>query len=487
MRDFETIGVRKFFNGHIEDAECILKQEALDFIVQEVTPSRVCGILPIVDHGKFLDGKEALGSVEGLGNEEKEHRTAIHRKLKYYPFVKAKTVDGRICLEQTDVDVYCFVLQKVMFNTIDAGKWICRRLGVPESSFQFAGNKDKRAVTFQEVTVKCSFMRLYRLAVELSRETDAFEWENFIAEGYGKKDIEDFNRKIEEEILATTGVDPKEWKKELEDDGEEAKERVGEIECSELSRWDKVKSSIKIFDIKKSSAKKLGDLRGNRFSIVLKGFRDRELVRNLEKGFLNYFGQQRFGNKLRNHEIGYDILTRKYEEAIDKIMRGGKCYELYVAGRYEEALGLGDSTEKYVLKCKSKGMKEKDIVYGLRRELRMLYLHSYQGLKFNEAINARMEHGARVIEGDTVCVNGEIKVVKHPEEFSIFDVVLGLEKLDNKMLKGGYRRMVERAYDVTVDEFNDRTVVRFTLNSSCYATMALREVIGNSVLNKGRV
>lgn len=487
MDDFESIGVRRFFNGHIENAECVLKQEAFDFVVQETTDSRVCGVYPIVDYKRFLDGKEVAGYAEGLRSEEKEYRSMIHKKLKYYPFVKAKTIDGEICLENSDVSVYSFVLQKVMFNTIDAGRWICRRLGVPENAFQFAGNKDKRAVTFQEVTVRCSFMSLYKLAVELNGEANCFEWENFIVEGYTRERIENENKMVEKEILMAVGISPEEWKKEFKDNGHEVKERSEKNRREDPTGWEKVRSSIKIFDIRKSAAKSLGDLKGNRFSIVLKGFKDKGLVKNLERGFLNYFGQQRFGNKLRNHEIGYDILTRRYEEAVDKIMEGGKCHELYISGKYEEAMGLGDSVEKYILKCKSKGMKGKDVVYGLRRELRMLYLHSHQSLKFNEAINNRMELGTDVIEGDIVCVDGEIKSVKDPLEFSIFDVVLPLEKFDNKMLKGGYRKIVEKADDVMISDVEDGIVVRFSLKSSCYATMALREVIGNSVLNKIRI
>ncbi|ADM11724.1 pseudouridine synthase-like protein [Encephalitozoon intestinalis ATCC 50506] len=484
MNDFETIGVKRFFNGHIKDGECVLKQEVFDFIVQEMTPTRLCGILPIVDHKGFLEGKEVVGYSEGLSIEEKEQRTIMHKKLKCYPFVKAKTIGGKICLEHTDEDVYSFVLQKVMFNTIDAGKWICKRLGVPDNAFQFAGNKDKRAVTFQEVTVQCSFMKLYKLAVKLNKEENSFEWEDLIGEGYSRESIEEENRKVEEEILKIKGISSEEWKEELERSWPEERERIEKPLDRELAEWERFRSSIKIFDIKKSSVRKLGDLKGNRFSIALRGFKDKGLIENLERGFLNYFGQQRFGNKLKNHEIGYEILTKKYEEAVNKIMKGGKCYELYIDGKYEEAMSLGDGVEKYILKCKSKGIKEKDMIYGLRRELRMLYLHSYQSLKFNEAINSRMEYGTSVVEGDMVYVDGEVKAVENPSEFSIFDVVLPLEKFNNKMLKGGYRKIVEKANNVIMTEFEDRVVVKFFLNSSCYATMALREVIGNSVLNK---
>ncbi|TBU15275.1 TruD-like pseudouridine synthase [Ordospora colligata] len=505
----EMIGVKKFFGSHIEENSCVLKKTAFDFVVQEITESKVCGVSPIVNYDKYMDGKMM---VEYIGQEECERakRTEMHKILKYYPFVKAKTIDGRICIEETDIDFYSFVMQKVMFNTIDAGKWICRRLGVLSTLFQFAGNKDKRAVTFQEVTVKCSFMKLYELAVELNKGSNVMGWEEYIEQGHTNESIEESNKKMETEMLiySKKSVEEKECFTESnkmcnETEGKYTKcngntedgdisMNVNEVTKDEDNGMntdcdERLKSSIKIFDIRKSCSKKMGDLNGNRFSVVVRGFTDKNVVKRLEEGFLNYFGQQRFGNKLMNHVIGQYILEKKYDEAVDEIMKCGRCHEMYTSGRYEEAMSIGDSTEKYILKSKAKGMKAKDIVFGMRRELRMLYLHSCQSRKFNDAINERIEKGKSVLKGDLVLVGDDVIEVHNPEDFKITDVVLRLEKMDNKLLKGGFRKMVETAYNVGVDDCEEGIVIKFCLKSSCYATMALREVIGNSVMNRVKI
>lgn len=481
-----SIGIIRFFNDSVKDVDCVLKQDAFDFVVQEVTHSKTCGICPIVDYPKFLEAKEKLKTID-VNNSNKECRTNIYKLLKYYPFLTGRTLDGKICLEESDVDVYSFVLQKVMFNTIDAGKWICRRLNLPVCSFRFAGNKDKRAVTFQEVTLKCSFMELYKLALELNEVQDSFRRKDFVEEGYTEEVIEDLNAKAAKEIFSSRQVsisaDVQDYTKENED----ANKRTGYTEYDALSNQERLRTSIKIFDIRKSSSRKLGDLKGNRFTVTLRGFSDTEVVKNLEKGFLNYFGQQRFGNNLNNHEIGRNILEKDYGSAVDNIMKNSKCHELYAMQRYEDAIGLADSTEKYILRCKMRGMNDKNIILGLQRELRMLYLHSYQSFIFNNTVNERIEKGMSVVKGDLVAVGGEVLTVDDPGKFTMFDLVLRMERLNDRMLKGGYRKMIEKAYDVTVEKHSDYMIVGFSLNSSCYATMALREVIGDSVLNKEKM
>lgn len=482
MCGLSGIGIRGFFNESIEEAGCTLKQVAFDFVVQEITERGVCGVSAIIDYERMMEGKEMVSAVEGVMGD-KEWRTDVHRKLKYYPFVRARTLDGRIEMEDTDEDVYCFVLQKVMFNTMDAGRWICRRLGVPSGSFQFGGNKDKRAVTFQEVTVRTSFAKLYRLAWEVNVVPDCFEWERFISNGRSREYISEANEMARREIMGMEETAPV----VLEENGLCRNEGTGRVEDEEAGKQERLRSSIKIFDIRKSSAKRMGDLVGNRFTVTVRGIWRRELIWNLERGFLNYFGQQRFGHGLRNHEVGRSILEGDYPGAVDGIMRSSKCYELYAAGRYEEGMSLCDSTEKYILRSKARGMREKDIIFGLQRELRMLYLHSYQSFVFNNAVSERASRGMKVMEGDLVLVDGEVIVVSDPEKFTIFDVVLRMERFNNKILRGGYRKMVERAYDVTVEECEDGVVVGFSLNSSCYATMALREVIGDAVLNREKI
>ncbi len=71
----------------------------------------------------------------------------------------------------------------------------------------------------------------------------------------------------------------------------------------------------------------VGNLTGNHFVITLR----KKHVRNLQnvkkinqKGFPNYFGEQRFGNKGNNHVIGKFLLKRKFKEALKLINENSK-------------------------------------------------------------------------------------------------------------------------------------------------------------------
>jgi tRNA pseudouridine13 synthase len=68
----------------------------------------------------------------------------------------------------------------------------------------------------------------------------------------------------------------------------------------------------------------LGKLRGNRFEIVLREIScEADLVQSscralAERGFINYYGLQRFGKGgAGNHLIGRALLQSKWKEAID--------------------------------------------------------------------------------------------------------------------------------------------------------------------------
>ena len=98
---------------------------------------------------------------------------------------------------------------------------------------------------------------------------------------------------------------------------------------------------------------RVGHLRGNRFSIRL---RDTDPMRILDakrvldalaqSGVPNYYGEQRFGARLNNHELGRLLLTQRYQELLDRFLspdalaeRHGDevMRERYANGDYEGA------------------------------------------------------------------------------------------------------------------------------------------------------
>nr|CAG8493961.1 737_t:CDS:10 [Entrophospora candida] len=74
---------------------------------------------------------------------------------------------------------------------------------------------------------------------------------------------------------------------------------------------------------------KLGDLNGNHFAIILRDVKvdsvetiKRSIKTLEEKGFINYYGMQRFGtSSIGTHEIGRALLQNNWEEAVDLLLR----------------------------------------------------------------------------------------------------------------------------------------------------------------------
>lgn len=76
-------------------------------------------------------------------------------------------------------------------------------------------------------------------------------------------------------------------------------------------------------------------------------------------------------------------------------------------------------------------------------------------------------------------VNDEIQSCKDKE--TLKDKKISLEIRNNKHMKGDTRKIIETARDIQMTKEQDSVVIMFTLSPSCYATMALREVIGDAV------
>lgn len=79
----------------------------------------------------------------------------------------------------------------------------------------------------------------------------------------------------------------------------------------------------------KADALKLGALRGNRFRIALRHIKadrntiDDSLTSLRSKGFVNYYGLQRFGNSaaIPTHRVGLALLRGKFGDAVELILK----------------------------------------------------------------------------------------------------------------------------------------------------------------------
>jgi len=224
---------------------------------------------------------------------------------------------------------------------------------------------------------------------------------------------------------------------------------------------------------------RLGTLKGNRFDVVLRNVRvkdlgSRDMKAYLEEaasaverqGFVNYFGMQRFGKFHDTHLTGIAILKGDYEQAVDIIM----SVKLDERQDFIEAKtkwtkrfdGTTDaSTEretqekamaKTLLKVFRKGTSEASILSSLMHEplnykrafmslpktLRMMFVHAFQSYLWNHVASYRFSHesGNTVWPGDLVYIDsiaslrGVARVLSMDEalsgKFTLDDVVLPL-------------------------------------------------------------
>ncbi|KAK8076413.1 hypothetical protein PG994_003685 [Apiospora phragmitis] len=202
----------------------------------------------------------------------------------------------------------------------------------------------------------------------------------------------------------------------------------------------------------------LGCLKGNEFTIVMKDcvFRDCEnepfeklleiaqstidtaLERIHERGFINYFGTQRFGTfEIGTNKIGLKILKDDFEGAImdllsfdaslttvdtsvprpgefvryDDIARAKALSRFKETGNADEAckeLPRRSNLEFGIIKHLAKHPNDfVGALMSIPRNMRSMYLHSYQSLVWNFVASKRWElFGDSIVKGDLVLTNG---------------------------------------------------------------------------------
>ena len=194
---------------------------------------------------------------------------------------------------------------------------------------------------------------------------------------------------------------------------------------------------------------RMGQLRGNKFRILVKDLDDieksadvaNEVLGELQKtGVPNYFGWQRFGKpRTITHLVGEALVENDLEKAVgvyignpqdDESEENQKARQAYDDGNLEEALdlmGKGMRYEKMMLKELVRASKKGELtdkaymnaLHALPKPLQRMFVHAYQSYLFNEAVSKRVEMGMdKYIEGDII-IDTEEHIVrdKTPEEF----------------------------------------------------------------------
>ena len=276
---------------------------------------------------------------------------------------------------------------------------------------------------------------------------------------------------------------------------------------------------------------KLGQLLGNRFTITareIEGYDELDRIAGeLEGIFPNYFGEQRFGVRDNNVEIGLCMLKCDFKGAVMNFLTDTKNErnEDAVQARsrlseeqdFKAALQYFPPYLKYeLLMIEYLSKFPENYANALRRlprTLSLMFIHSVEAYIFNKELEGRIERGeTRPKEGETVCYPDEhgfydlSKVGKHStgsgEKEYIVGTVLGrdterINEFESDMLdgmgitadsfkvkgmnelnsKGSLRVLFApyRNFSYSLDEESRSATFKFSLPAGAYATILLDE------------
>ena len=228
----------------------------------------------------------------------------------------------------------------------------------------------------------------------------------------------------------------------------------------------------------------LGMLFGNKFTITVREIIKSERKKfNSEKQFVNYYDDQRFGNRKNSHILGKLLVKKDFKGA---------------------ALEAQSEHYPYLLVNKYLEKNPTDYIGALRelpKKLLLMFVHAYQSYLWNETVkefvkkikHTKIEYslGELYVPFEKI-ENREIPFISFDIETDeemqkILDEIMKKERIKERdfiikqmpelVASGGKRGLLMTVTDFSVDWTDEKTVVlKFTLGKGSYATIVVKEL-----------
>ena len=491
----EDVGITEFMSPENPGFKCVLKHRYSDFLVNEIgldgkvvwikeadsaiqekkdedkkteelTEEKVDeilknnfeGLIPkeeIISFNKLITNyiyktHQINDSIEINYIEEKDKRKKLHENIRqFFPFLDSETIENKESKEKKIIirymtkenqfkrrkvfpdknkNILLFSLMKKNIDTIGALDYITRLLRRNQKTLKFAGNKDKRGITTQKIS---SYNTLPGEIINLTKN--------------------------------------KRWNKN--------------IEISNFSFTDK--------------ELRLGQLKGNQFCVCFRFIEglnnvksDLDLITKSlnEKGFINYFGMQRFGvGNIPTHIIGKYVIKKMWKEAFINIISTEKMFEamkavgLSTRDIAKEIFDLEDKNKqmsilsdillvlpkfsiesKLLINYKKTGKNSfQSSFQSLSKQLQILYPHAYQSYIWNLTVSHRIKkYGRKLIIGDIVKKHESLYQEKNQEE----DCDVPDEENDDKKKSEKKEEKIDKIFSDNFDFVTDDNINKYNFD-----------------------
>ena len=365
-------------------------------------------------------GADPAGTLTLPAVQDKDTRTKIHQSLRRIFASRLETIaDGRGCIvvsrsagarqrqrdprqkkagnrsgDSTSWDerggqYLHFTLYKENKDTMEVTSFLARQLRLPPKTLQFAGTKDRRAVTVQ----RASALRVH--AKRLAGVNAGLRGAKLGGFTYHSAGLE-----------------------------------LGDLAGNEF-----------VISLRRCSFPSI-DKESHRDWLQLASEPVAQAMRDFnEKGFLNYYGLQRFGSfAARTDSIGMEMLKGNFQSACDQLLAcspavlaaaeknpgtlvssddiaRAKAIRLFKTSGQADA-ALKDMPRRFTaetalirhLSSPHRSADFQGALQGVPRNLRLMYVHAYQSLVWNVVASERWKRfGAGVVEGDLVLIGKDAK------------------------------------------------------------------------------